>query len=258
MPLIPGKNTPDPGNTKHAPAANQGGGVIPDYSLFTIYTMEGGTVRLTYYQLKQLGWVGPGRTLSQGPMVQRMAQNRYEENFHAGTLPAMFGGGGSGGGSGSGRGEYVAPNKDVVREQIKAYVVATTGTVSNQVIDAAVAKYMEASKRAFDLAGKQDINPYFEAQSVVRDSAAYKSVNALRPESIDEMEWVTQRQAKLQQLGLSGRRSEALGISQSIVGSNDEALVGAAEISFAQDTGRLLQHQREKLKQSASAVLGLM
>lgn len=184
---------------------------------------------------------------------------RYQYDFSGRTEEKPRGG--SGRGSGAAPAVYRAPDADSVREQIKMYVVATTGTANQGLIDRALSEYMSGDKEAFDrsVADKGDqIDPFNRVKDVVRGSAEYKQIHQLRPESVDELDWVTSRQGKLYSLGLSAERAEALGVKQATVGANDEALIGAAEMQFNADTGRMLSSQRDALKRAGSAAMGLL
>ena len=212
-----------------------------------------------------------------GPPGEQGPGNPYDPDSisydSSGRQPA---GGGSGRGGGGAR-EYVAPNYNVppeatIRDQAKAYAIAVSGYADENLINEMVSAYMKADRANFDAqvaADKQrtmegvasdvvTVDAWEEAKSIVRNSSAYQTVHDLRPDSVDELEWVGSRQAKLRQLGLSAERAERLGIKQAQAGANDEALRDAGEMQFTADTGRLLRSQRESLKQSANAVLGLV
>ena len=194
-----------------------------------------------------------------------------------GTSTSGGGGGGGGSRTSSAQRQFVAPNyvppaRSQVEDQVRAYVVAVTGLANETLIDQAVDAYLKADKENFDaqVSGErgrvidsvsttiEQTDPWNAAKKMVQGTAAYETIHELRPDSVDEMEWVTGRQAKLRSLGLSAERAERLGIKQAQAGANDEALRDAGEMQFVADTGRLLQSQRESLKQSANAVLGLV
>ena len=80
----------------------------------------------------------------------------------------------------------------------------------------------------------------------------------MRPDSVDEMDWVVDRQAALRQIGLSGRRAEEVGIEMAAAGATTEALVLGGSIAQQVGTGRQLQVMRDKLKRSAGAALGVV
>lgn len=219
----------------------------PEYDLYS------------YRQLVDWGVLDPGmpKWKLQMWLDSDKAQNRFGEY--------LFGSGSTGrrgSGSGAAAPVYEAPNRAALEEQVKTYVVATTGTANKQLIDKAVDAALDADRREFDRrvadAGGEVIDPTQYVKEVVRNSAQYQTIHALRPESVDELEWVVGRQETLRQLGLSASRAESLGIKQAQVGSNTEALVDAAEMQFNSDTGRLLRAQRERLKQSAMAAVSLV
>lgn len=173
----------------------------------------------------------------------------------SGRSDSTSGGGGRGGGAAA---TYVRPDEKAVLEQVKSYVVATTGTADQDVIDSAIAAYMKADKQSFEQRDKQQIDPWTQMQGTVRQTKQYKAIHQLRPDSVDEMDWVTGMQGKLRQLGLSAQRAEELGMAQAQAGATDQALMQAANIQSVSGTGLMLQQQREQLKRSASAVARLI
>lgn len=187
----------------------------------------------------------------------------------------------SGGRGSSGRGSagptYVAPNfegtpTETLREQAKTYVVAVTGTMDEALVNQMVQVLAQGERANFDARVSADrkrtlegtsstvstSDPWEQAKAIVRSSTLYQTIHGLRPDSVDEMEWVTSRQAKLRQLGLSARRAETLGVKQAQAGASDKSLIGAAERQYNTDTALLLDTQRNKLKQAASAALGIV
>ena len=173
--------------------------------------------------------------------------------------PAPSGGGRGGGGGGGAIGPvYVAPDEGAVREQIKAYVVATTGTLNDGIIDAALKSYVSEFRRGFDLRDSEEVDPWVAVRDIVRKSDAYKSLHELRPESVDEMDWVTGRQGKLRQLGLSAQRAEEVGIELSAAGATDQDLALGGTIASSVGTGRQLETMRNKIKNAAMAAGGVV
>jgi hypothetical protein len=168
------------------------------------------------------------------------------------------GGGGGGRGRGSGRAAavYVKPDEESVKQQVKAYVVAVTGTADRAMIEAATKKLMAADRLRFDRRESEDVDPWLAVQEHVRGTSAYKNLHRLRPESVDEMDWVTQPQARLQQLGLSAKRANQMAQQAAKVGARDpEALQGIAEKTTLRTTGRMHSAQRERLKSTIAGVM---
>lgn len=164
--------------------------------------------------------------------------------------------------SGGGRGgaaaaTFVPQDEATVREQVRNYIINVTGTSDERLIALGVKEFMSRDRASFGARDTQGIDPWQAMKEVIRATQAYRDVNDARPDSVDEMDWVTTKQAKLRSLGLSAARAEDVGIDQASAGGSDEALIGAGQIAQQQGTGRLLESHRASLKQSASAVLGL-
>ena len=228
--------------------------VIADWQALSVINPAGRTTTISYGYAVSMGWAPSGLTLRQyssGGWANRIQRAYYDWSLN----PT----GGGGGGRGVAGPTYQAPDSATVRENMKAYVVAVTGTADKDLIERATNEYLAKDKARFQASdAPQDIDPLQAAYGVVRNSAQYKTIHTLRPDSVDEMEWVVDRQAKLRQLGLSGQSAERLGIKQAQAGATDEALVAAAGMQFNADTGRLLAVQRDGLKRSASAALRLI
>jgi hypothetical protein len=175
------------------------------------------------------------------------------------TEPPDSGGGGRGGGGGGGGGvKYVAPDRRAVEEAVKNYVVAVTGTLHQSIVDAATEIYMKEARRGFKLRESQEVDPMQSVKEFVRGKDPYKAVHELRPESVDELDWVTGPQGKLRTLGLGAESAEFLGIAQAGVGASDDDLIDAAGTQKFGNTGRLLEVQRRELQRRASAVARLI
>jgi hypothetical protein len=164
-------------------------------------------------------------------------------------------GGGGGGRRGSVGPEYRPPPRDAIEESIKNYLVAVTGTLHQGILNQAVDEFLKQHRAQFDGAA---VDPYLSAQKLIRNTSIYKDVHSLRPESDDEMSWVTRRQGKLRQMGVSAESAETLGIQLARVGANQEAVARAGENTFIRSTGRMHRDQRERTKQAASAALGIV
>lgn len=204
--------------------------------------------------------------------AQRFAQSFFGSNGYVGPWGAILSHemdmqrdtlGDSGnpfGGGGYGRMQptYVAPDPDAVREQIRNYVIATTGRVDENIIEHALTVFLAKHREAFDMRETQEIDPWQAVKGDVRTSAVYQTIHDGRPDSIDELEWVTSRQGKLRQLGIADDRAELMGVEAAVAGSSDEALIGQAKVGQQTSTGKLLNIQRDSLLRSAAAALELV
>lgn len=163
------------------------------------------------------------------------------------------------GGAGTGlRGPvYVAPDEAAVFEFLESFVVATTGMMDDELTQQAVDQYLKIHKINFDDKG-QEHDASLAARNVIRGSSAYKDIHELRPESSNEMQWVTSQQGLLRQLGVSAQESEELGIKLARLGATTAANKSAGERTFFSSSGRIADDQRNRLKKSATDVLGLL
>ena len=161
-------------------------------------------------------------------------------------------------GGGGARGPvYQKPDRDAVEEFLQTFQVATTGQLEQGLLDQAVDSYLTTHRQDFDDKNQRH-DPQVAAYNVIRNSTTYKDIHELRPESENEMQWVTGQQARLRMVGLNTQESQRLGIQLARVGANAEANRDAANQAFLGTTGRVAKDQRNSLKKSASAVLGLL
>ncbi len=167
------------------------------------------------------------------------------------------GSGGGLGGFGSVGPVYQAPDEDAVKEALQGFQVAVTGQLEEELLDEAVATYLTTHKKDFDDTGAQH-DPFVAAKKIIRGSASYKDIHELRPESENELAWVTTQQGRLRTLGLTSAQSEQLGIKLARVGASQEAANDAGSVAFLKATGRVASDQRDSLKRSARSVMSLL
>ena len=253
---IPGKDFPDenqPVYTRPQSSLSPGQRDLPGDTLLFWTDINGRNYNTTYRAAIARGWMPPDLTQSQFDYYGGLGEEAYireQEN-------SILGVGGSGGG-GAASAAFAPQDERTVREQVKAYVIATTGTANEAIIKAGIDAFQEADEVGFNVRKTKRVDPWNAVQEVVRASTAYKTANTLRPDSVDEMDWVADRQAALRQIGLSGQRAEEVGIELSAAGATNESLVLGGSIAQQVGTGRQLQIMRDKLKRSASAALGVV
>jgi hypothetical protein len=152
---------------------------------------------------------------------------------------------------------YVAPDRAEVEDNLQAYQVAVTGSLDEGLLADAVDAFMSTHRKDFNSKG-QSYDPVTAAKKVIQNSAAYLDIHELRPESTSELTWVTDQQQRLRMVGLDAQQAEALGIKMARIGATQEATIEAGERAFMSATGRVAATQRESLKSTARAVLGLL
>ncbi len=175
-----------------------------------------------------------------------------------GGFDIRLGSTGPGGGAGRLAPAYVKPDARLVQEAVKNYVVATTGRVYQDLIDKGVGTYMSEHRRGFDLRDSEQVDPLQSVKELVRADQRYITAQSLRPENVDETVWIPQKQQELLQRGVAAPRVEELGIQLATVGASGAALQSAAESQVFADSSRLLETQRNAIKTSAQATLGLI
>ncbi len=227
--------------------------LLPLWEGLGVINAAGRSTTISYGWAIEQGWLPEGLRKDQyltGGYVQLTRRAYYNWSF--GNLV---------GGRGGGRAAptYQAPATDFVRENMKAYVVATTGKAHDDLIEQAVNEYLKQDKARFQAVdAPEDIDPFLAAKGVVRNSKWYKAVQGGRPDSVDEMEWVVDRQRILRDLGLNAQTAEDLGIVAAQGSATPEGLIGAARIAQVGDTGRLLRQHREELISKAAIAMSLV
>ena len=183
---------------------------------------------------------------------------RTHDAEYVGNQPVIPGGAGSGRGSGRATPFYVAPDQLLVEEVVKGYVTATTGKIHQDLIDAGIAMYNEKHRLGFDLRESQEVDPMMAVREMVRADKRYSGPHTLRPESVDELEWISQRQRALSAFGVAAGKEEDLGIQLATMGAGGTGVRGVAESQIFADSGRLAKSQRDQLVSRASVAMRLI
>ena len=183
---------------------------------------------------------------------------RTHDQDYVGNLPRLPSISGPGSGSGRAAPTYVAPDQLLIEEVVKGYVVATTGKIHRDLIDAGIATYNENHRRGFDLRETQEVDPMMAVKEMVRKDKRYTGPHTLRPESVDELEWVSQRQRALSAFGVAAGKEEELGIQLATMGAGGTGVRGVAESQIFADSGRLAKSQRDSLVSRASVAMRLI
>jgi hypothetical protein len=179
------------------------------------------------------------------------------------TLSNMYWGIGGGGGSGR-RGSgaqgpvYVKPDERLVREAVKGTLAALAGKIDPQFLDDLTATYMSESKRGFDLRESEQIDPMETVKAKIRDTSEYKAIHTLRPESVDEMDWISSRTGALKRAGVTDAMAEDLGIAQATVGASEQDAAFAGNVATFSQSGKLLDELKERINVSTYSALRLI
>ncbi len=183
---------------------------------------------------------------------------RTHDQDYVANQPVLPGIPGGGGGGGRATPQYVAADQLLVEEVVKGYVVATTGKIHQDLIDRGIATFNEKHRLGWDLRETQEVDPMMAVKEMVRGDRRYSGPHTLRPESVDELEWIGQRQRALSAFGVAAGKEEELGIQLATMGAGGTGVRGVAESQMFADSGRMAKSQRDQLVSRASVALRLI
>lgn len=146
-----------------------------------------------------------------------MVQNLYRdinpnEVIDSGGEVPPFGYGGGGGYGGSARVDaaYLAPDRRVIEDMVKAQLITYTGEARDQDIQQLADVFMRDHKQQWVVqrsaaqgTGGMDVDPNASVMAAIREREDYKRIHKLRPEGADEARWISERRDALRQKGVS-------------------------------------------------------
>jgi hypothetical protein len=139
---------------------------------------------------------------------------------------AGFGGGGP---------SYQAPDRNLVRDNVKAMLVALTGSTNSGRVEMLTDIYMSEHRNQF---GGAAVDPGQAVKDKIRTFDDYKRIHALRPEFVDEMDWLAYQNQGLMQGGMRNSAVERRAITQAMVGTAPARAEQAGYLSEFSETGR--------------------
>jgi hypothetical protein len=92
----------------------------------------------------------------------------------------------------------------------------------------------------------------------IREGADYKTIHKLRPESMDEYEWVSSRQGALQRAGVTPATAERLGVVGAQLGASLQDVTQAGSVAAFSQSGKELDELKERMSNAMSGVLGVI
>lgn len=161
---------------------------------------------------------------------------------------------GAGGyGSGSSKPEYRPPDRREVRDQVRGILSALVGTAENNRLERLTDKYMAAHRKAWDNPNA-GLEPRMDVYEDIRKSDDYKRIHMLRPDTVAEEDWVSQRTYLGERYGLSASRAQSFGINAAIAGTAQGDLEDAASMAQIADSGRLQGSLLGRIKQNVGVM----
>lgn len=173
-----------------------------------------------------------------------IAQDDFSDLF-----APSFGGGGGGGFAGP---VYRRPDERVVRDFVKGTLVSLVGEVPEHLVGPAVETFMRDHRADFDNP-EQEIDPSQSVVELIRGTEEYQTIHELRPESVDEREWISSRAREAQRGGLDTGEVEQFAIEQATVGGDLPDVAEAAAVRQFQRSSQapaLLDNQFRQVAQA--------
>ncbi len=138
------------------------------------------------------------------------------------------------GSRGGGGPKYVGPMREVVEDSVKSMLTALTGEEPEERIQELADMYMKADRERWNVArsGGEDIDPNQVVLEAIRGQEDYKRIHTLRGEGDSETRWISDRQARLGQLGVGSQDADDRAITLAQAGTNlNDVQTGAFQYS---------------------------
>lgn len=134
---------------------------------------------------------------------------------------------GGGGGGGFARAAYVPPDRRDVQDMVRGRLAALVGQADPARVESLTDLYMSEDRRAYD-SPTAGINPRASITEQIRKGSDYQRIQALRPDSISEEDWIPTYQRYGVAAGLTPETSGQFGIDQATVGTAPTDVAAAA------------------------------
>jgi hypothetical protein len=176
------------------------------------------------------------------------------------------GGGGFGGGGGGGGGPmlptYRGPDKRVVTDYVKGVLTSFLGFVPEHLLGPGVEAFMADHRRNFDeqlaadLAGADsaEVDPQQSVIEYIRGTEEYQTIHKLRPDGVDERDWVAQ-QRQLGERGGLETDLDQFAINQATVAGSAEDVERAGAVQQFQKSGQMPTLLSNQFSQIAQAMM---
>ena len=162
------------------------------------------------------------------------------------------GGGGGGGGRGGAIGPvYRAPDRRTIEDQVTGQVANLLGAVDEDFVQEFTNLFMTEDRRNFDSKDKQ-IDPGTSVVEAIRNTAEYKRIHKLRPDSVDERTWISRRRSLGESGGLAESELEQFGIDQATIGGRVSETAEAGAVKQFVNTNQAPRILQTKFKQAAA------
>lgn len=154
----------------------------------------------------------------------------------------------AGGRGGANAPVYRGPDEGLLGDSIKAMLVKMVGRSDLGRISALSQLYLQDDRRAFDGAS---VDPGQSVREAIRTYADYQVIHALRPEMVNEDEWITKQFTGLMNAGVRTGALADRAIVQAQVGVQAMRAGAAGALSEFEQTGRPIPQFFERIRNAA-------
>lgn len=150
---------------------------------------------------------------------------------------------------------YQVPDINKVRDSIKNLMVSLIGQVDEARIEQLTRLYMQVDRQRFDGLNR---DPDQVVLDVIRGYPEYQQIHALRPDFVDEADWLAYQYQGLMNSGMRNSAVAQRAITQAIVGTAPALAGEAGQLYELQETGRPLPAFLDSLQNTMSNIMRLM
>ena len=161
--------------------------------------------------------------------------------------------GGGGGGFSYPEPVYEPPDRREVEDQVRGILAALVGVANNDRLQRLTDKYMAAHKRAWENP-QIGLEPRMDVYEDIRNSKDYQNIHKLRPDTVEEADWVSQRVFLGERYGLSATAAQTFGINQAIAGTSQGNIEDAASMFQTQRSGRLQGSILDRVRENTTSM----
>lgn len=150
---------------------------------------------------------------------------------------------------------YEAPDPNTVRDNMRSLMVSLTGTTDSARVEQLTSLYLQVHRMSYD---GLDRDPQQVVLNTIRAYPEYQQVHALRPDFVDEMDWLAYQYQGLMNSGMRNSAVAQRAITQAIVGTQPALAGEAGQLYELQETGRPLPGFLDNLHTTMSNIMRLM
>lgn len=163
------------------------------------------------------------------------------------------GGRGRRGGGGRAAPVFVGSVRADIEEQMRMYLISMVGQADDGRIKQLADLVQNIERHNFDNpAEPRSIDS--EVRTVVRNYDDYKRIHELRPDNVDEAQWISSQAGALLRAGLDPQFVDQRAIQAAQVGASQDDVASFANVATVQQTGRALPGFVNNFRAAAQAI----